>query len=361
MKKIDKYIASTVLWAFLVVAVVLLGLDFALTFIEQIKKVNDNYTLQSLLQVIMYRLPGKFAEYIPIAALIGTLMGLGTLAATSELTVMRAAGMPIWRIGLAACQPILLVSLMGMGISEFVAPAAEQKANLIEKFKGQQSGTFSLTGGVWLKANKDFVYIDAADDKGTLYGVNIFSPDHSEPAPLNQKQLKYTKNAVTAQHIQGSRWQLNDVTKTYFFPDRIETEKTATAEWNVSITPENLFLSSQEIETLSLSQLLNYQTFLRQEKLDASQYELEFWITALRPIASLALVLVALSSVFGPLRSSTMGGRIFTGVIIGLAFQNALNLFGRMSVAVGFPPLIGVSIPIIICLLAGIILVRRRG
>lgn len=361
MKKIDKYIASSVLWAFLIVSVVLLGLDFALTFIEQIKKVNDNYTIQSLLQVILYRLPGKLAEYIPIAALIGTLMGLGTLAATSELTVMRAAGMPIWRIGLAACQPILLVSLMGMGISEFVAPIAEQRANLIEKFKDQKSGAFSLTGGVWLKANNDFVYIDAADSNGTLYGIKIFSPDRDESAPQDQKQLKYTKSATTAQHIEGSTWQLNDVTETYFFPDRIETNSTASAEWNVSITPENLFLSSQETETLSLSQLLRYQTYLQKEELDASQYELEFWITALRPVASLALVLVALSSVFGPLRSSTMGGRIFTGVIIGLAFQNALNLFGRMSVAVGFPPLIGVSIPIIICLLAGIILVRRRG
>lgn len=353
MNRIDRYIGNSVLWGFLIVAVVLLGLDFALTFIEQIKKVNDNYTLQSLLQVILYRLPGKLAEYIPIASLIGTLMGLGTLAATSELTVMRAAGMPIWRIGFAACQPILFVSLMGMGISEFVAPAAEQKANLIEKFKNQASGTFSLSGGVWLKADNNFVYIDAADDTGTLYGIEIFAPEEQE--------LKYTRRAATAQHLQGSQWQLNDVTETRFFPDRIETKSLPNAEWTVSITPENLFLASQDPETLSLSQLLNYQTYLRQEKLDASHYELEFWITALRPVASLALVLVALSSVFGPLRSSTMGGRIFSGVIIGLAFQNALNIFGRMSIAVSFPPIIGVSIPIIICLLAGIILVRRRG
>lgn len=353
MKKIDKYIASSVLWSFLVVAVVLLGLDFALTFIEQIKKVNANYTLQSLLQVISLRLPGKLAEYIPIASLIGTLMGLGTLAATSELTVMRAAGMPIWRIGFAACQPIILVSILGMGISEFVAPIAEQKANLIEKVQDQKNGAFSLTGGVWLKADNNFVYIDAADNKGKLYGMQIFSPDGQE--------LKHVKNATSAQHIEGSLWQLNEVTETTFFPDRTQTTSKESSEWNINITPEHLFLASQEPETLSLSQLMSYQQYLHQQSLDGSQYELEFWIATLRPIASLALVLVALSSVFGPLRSSTMGGRIFSGVLIGLAFQNALNLFGRMSVAVDFPPAIGVSIPIAICLLAGIILMRRRG
>jgi lipopolysaccharide export system permease protein len=342
-----------VLWSFLVVTVVLLGLDFALTFIEQIKKVNDNYTIQSLLQVISFRLPGKLAEYIPISSLIGTLMGLGTLAATSELTVMRAAGMPIWRIGFAACQPIVLISLLGMGISEFVAPAAEQKANLIEKFQDQKSGTFSLTGGVWLKADNNFVYIDAADSTGKLYGMQIFSPDGTG--------LKNIKAAASAQHIEDSLWQLNDVTETSFFPDHIETSSQKSSEWKISITPEHLFLASQEPETLSLSQLMTYQQFLNQQSLDGSQYELEFWIAALRPIASLALVLVALSSVFGPLRSSTMGGRIFSGVLIGLVFQNGLNLFGRMSVAIDFPPAIGVSIPIAICLLAGILLMRRRG
>ncbi|MBJ7537973.1 LPS export ABC transporter permease LptG [Marinomonas transparens] len=353
MSKIDKYVANSVLWSFLIVALVLVGLDFTLTFIEKIKGVSDTYPIQSLLQVLMYRLPGKLAEYIPIASLIGTLVGLGTLASTSELTVMRAAGMPIWRIGLAACQPILLIALLGMSISEFVAPAAEQKANLIEKMQNQKDNAFSLTGGVWLKAENNFIYIDAADKTGKLYGIQIFSP--------NDQQLKSAKKAQTAQHIQGSEWQLNQVTETLFFTDHTEVKSLDKASWNVSIKPEHLFLASQDPDALSLSQLMSYQLYLSQQKLDSSQYELEFWMKALRPAASLALVIVALSSVFGPLRSSTMGGRIFSGVMIGLAFQNGLNLFGRMSIAANFPPLIGVSIPILICLLAGIILMRRRG
>ena len=178
MNKIDRYIASSVLWAFLIVIFVLLGLDYALTFIDKIKQVDDHYPISSLLQVLFFRLPGKLAQYIPIASLIGTLMGLGTLASTSELTVMRAAGMPIWRIGLAACQPILLVSLIGLAISEYVAPVAEQKANLIEQIRDQQDTNFALTGGVWLKADKKFVYINAADNTGKLYGIIVYTPEN---------------------------------------------------------------------------------------------------------------------------------------------------------------------------------------
>lgn len=353
MKKIDKYVSSTVLWSFLIVTLVLLGLDYALTFIEQIKKVDDNYTVQSLLQVLMYRLPGKLTEYIPIASLIGTLTGLGTLASTSELTVMRAAGMPIWRIGFAACQPILLISLLGTGISEFISPATEQKANLIESLQDQKANNFSLTGGAWLKVDNNFVYINAADKDGKLYGVQIFTPDG--------QHLKQIEKAKTAQHISGNHWELQSVQETVFLPDQIKTRNLNHLGWDVSIKPEHLFLASQEPDSLALSQLFTYQNYLKQQGLDSAQYELEFWEKVLRPAASLALVLVALSSVFGPLRSSTMGGRIFSGVMMGLAFQNGLNLFGRMSIAASFPPLIGVSIPILLCLLAGVFLMSRRA
>ncbi len=353
MNKIDKYVASSVLWAFLIVMFVLLGLDTAIGFIDQIKKVSDDYTVQSILQVLMFRLPGKFAEYVPISSLIGTLLGLGSLASTSELTVMRAAGMPIWRIGLSACQPIILVALIGMGVSQFVAPYAEQKANLVEKLQDQKQGNFSLTGGVWLKADNNFVYIDAADRDGKLYGVKIFSP--------KEQHLKSIIVAETAVHINNDDWLLDNVHETIFYPDHVEVKKLATEKWSVSIKPEHLYLASQDPDFLSLSELKSYQLYLESQKQDGSQYSLQFWSKALRPFACIALVLVALSSVFGPLRSSTMGGRVFSGVMIGLAFQNGLNLFGRMSVATGFPPAIGVSIPILICLISAILLMRRRG
>lgn len=353
MNKIDRYVASSVLWAFLIVIFVLLGLDYALTFIEKIKKVDENYPVSALLQVLLYHLPGKLTEYIPIASLIGTLMGLGTLASTSELTVMRAAGMPIWRIGFAACQPILLVSVIGLAISEYVAPVAEQKANLIEQIRDQEDTSFALTGGVWLKADNTFVYINAADNQSKLYGILIYKPE--------KQTLKSVVRAESAVHNQGDEWTLNKVKETVFFPDHIETHQYKTMPWSVSIKPEHLFLASQDPDSLSLSQLSSYQNYLESQNQDGSQYALEFWQKTLRPLGSLALVLVALSSVFGPLRSSTMGGRIFSGVMIGLAFQNGLNLFGRMSVAANFPPVIGVSIPIVICVAAAIYLMKRKG
>jgi lipopolysaccharide export system permease protein len=351
MRQLDAYIGKGVVWAFLAVAFVLLGLDYALTFIDQVKRVNQFYTISNLLEVLLLRLPGKFAEYIPIASLIGTLVGLGTLASTSELTVIRAAGIPLWRIGWSAIKPILIISIIGVGISEFIAPNADQKANLMVKLRKQKATDNIITGGVWLRSDNNYIYIGAADKKGTLYNMQIFSPD--------EQALKSTQNAKTAHHIKGDKWALNSVTSTRFYPDKIESDTIKQQDWEMSFKPEHLFLATQEPEALSLSQSISYQDYLNVQGLDTSRYQLEFWTKLLRPLASIALVIIALSSVFGPLRSSTMGSRIFSGVMIGIIFQNGLNLFGKMSLAANFPPLLGVLIPIGLCLIIGAFQLRR--
>lgn len=354
MGKLDRYIGNSVLMAVCLVAFVLLGLDFAITFIDEVKKINEQYTTAILMEVLALRLPGKLAEYLPVSSLIGTLIGLGALASTSEITVMRAAGIPLWRIGLSACKPVLLLSLMGLLIAEFVSPIAEQKANLVDKLQsGRTTSSFSITGGSWLKTDTDYVYIDAADQDGTLYKITIY--DRSDD------QLKSIKTAKTATQINDSEWLLQDIKSSSFYEDRIETNTQKEERWTSTLKSDYLYLSTQEPESLSLTQLNQYAQFLQQQGLNTGNYELEFWNKVFRPLSSLALVIVAISTIFGPLRSSTMGARIFSGVLIGLLFQNSLYITGRMSLVSSLPPLLGILIPILVCLAAGLYLLKKRN
>ena len=74
-----------------------------------------------------------------------------------------------------------------------------------------------------------------------------------------------------------------------------------------------------------------------------------------------SLVLIAISFVFGPLRQVTMGYRIFAGVLVGLVFSTAQDLLGPASVVFGFPPLLAVVIPTLVCAAIGLILLRRAA
>ena len=71
---------------------VLLALAGLFEFISQLEDTRGNYGVPQALLFTFLRLPQLAFEMLPIAALIGSLLGLGGLANNSELVVMRTAG-----------------------------------------------------------------------------------------------------------------------------------------------------------------------------------------------------------------------------------------------------------------------------
>jgi lipopolysaccharide export system permease protein len=100
-------------------------------------------------------------------------------------------------------------------------------------------------------------------------------------------------------------------------------------------------------------------TFLKNQHIKNAEYSLSFWQKLLKPLATASLVLVAISFIFGPLRSVTTGQRIFSGVVFGVLFELIQRLLGPSSLVFGFSPLFAVLLPITLCICIGIYLLRR--
>ena len=92
MSKLDRYIGGGVLMATLGVLLLLVGLDALTSVIDETDDIGDGYGFLDILVYVGYTLPRRIHEFVPFAALIGALIALGRLAASSELVVMRAAG-----------------------------------------------------------------------------------------------------------------------------------------------------------------------------------------------------------------------------------------------------------------------------
>ncbi|MFN3581786.1 MAG: LptF/LptG family permease, partial [Pseudomonas sp.] len=114
-------------------------------------------------------------------------------------------------------------------------------------------------------------------------------------------------------------------------------------------------------DVLPLRSIWQYQGYLADQELNNSQYWLAFWKKLLQPLTTLALVFVAISFVFGPLRSVTLGQRVFTGVLVGFSFRIIQDLLGPSSLVFGFSPLIAVLVPVGVLLLLGTVLMRRAS
>lgn len=128
MVKLDRYIGSSVFMAILAVLGIILGLATLFAFIDEMSDVSDTYTLMDVASYVLLTAPRRLYDMLPMAALIGCLIGLGSLASNSELTIMRAAGVSIGRIVWAVMKPMLVLMLVGLLIGEYIAPATENTA-----------------------------------------------------------------------------------------------------------------------------------------------------------------------------------------------------------------------------------------
>src|SRR5271167_2653695 len=58
--------------------------------------VRNSASLGTVVEIFLLTLPNMFTVTIPMAVLVGILLGLSRLAADSEITAMRAAGIGVW-------------------------------------------------------------------------------------------------------------------------------------------------------------------------------------------------------------------------------------------------------------------------
>ena len=112
MVKLDRYIGTQVFFSILAVLGIILGLALLFAFIDELGDVQGKYGLGEALSYVMLTAPRRAYEMLPMAALIGSLIGLGSLASNSELTIMRAAGVSIGRIVWAVMKPLLVLILV---------------------------------------------------------------------------------------------------------------------------------------------------------------------------------------------------------------------------------------------------------
>ncbi|WP_433886248.1 LPS export ABC transporter permease LptG [Pseudomonas vranovensis] len=353
MVKLDSYIGKSVLMAILAVLGIILGLASLFAFIDEMGDITDTYTLMDAGNFVLLTAPRRLYDMLPMAALIGCLIGLGSLASSSELTIMRAAGVSIGRIVWAVMKPMLVLMLAGILIGEYLAPVTENKAQADRSLAQGGGEAQSSKRGMWHRQGDEFVHINSVQPNGLLYGVTRYRFD-------NERHMQTSSFARRAQYKED-HWLLSDVTTTYFRGDHTEVVKTPEERWDVSVTPQLLNTVVVAPESLSITGLWDYIHYLSDQGLNNARYWLAFWTKVLQPMVTAALVLMAISFIFGPLRSVTLGQRVFTGVLVGFVFRIAQDLLGPSSQVFGFPPLLAVVLPAAICAVAGLWMLRRAG
>ena len=299
------------------------------------------------------RLPNRMYLFLPVAILVGGLMGLGSLAATSELTVIRAAGVAIPRIIFGAFKPILGLLIVALLASEFGLPQLSQQAETYRWEKLNQTHKTSLVkeSNLWLKQDNKVYSIDLAQDNGQLYGLNIFtlSPTWELVSLTSAKQAKFV----------APNWQLSQVRQIDFSSQNLTEEVIAQLEVNLPLEPERLALQALDTDELPLSRLRYFACYLQASGQPSGYYWLAFWKASLLPLTVFSVVLLGASFTFGPLRSVPAGTRVFHAVVIALGVKFAQDLLGPSTILWGISPIFAVLLPAAFCAILGMFFIYK--
>jgi lipopolysaccharide export system permease protein len=252
---------------------------------------------------------------------------------------------------LGVIKPILLISCFSLLLNQTGVPEAQQIARAL---KVADQGFKSFESGGWYRQPGEYIHVSAITPDGQILGVTR----HQFDKELRLKQTSFAKTGYYSNERQG--WFLEDVELTTLISDqRIEKGHLDEMFWSTELTEEMLRVILVPPVELPISGLSSYSSYLDDQGVDSTSYELALWNKLLQPFSIIALVMIGVAFIFGPLRGVTVGQRIITGVVIGLVFKFSQDLLAPASQVLGFSPLLAALLPIAISFAIALWLLSR--
>ena len=357
----DLYMARVLLGTVLLTWAVLLGLDVVMAVVTELNDVGTGrYGFGSAVAVVALSIPIRAYTLFPFAAVIGALMGLGQLAASSELTALRALGLSRRRLSLAVAGALAVLTLVMVVDGETLGPWGEKRADSLKASAKSNDMILAQYSGLWAREGDTILNAQAGQERGKddaryleLQGVRLYEF-------AKDGRLESIARAGTAVHHDGG-WLLHDVKRTWF-DQRSVTETEALEEhWASKLDETALAASVASPRYLPATELSHGIDYRKRNGLDASEYEEHYWGRWFYPLNVLALCLAAVPFAFGSLRSGGLGKRLFIGIVFALGFWLVQTQFVRLAGVYKFDFRIAYLIPPMIMLGVSAALFRRRS
>ena len=353
MKILDLYIGRNFLKFFAMIIVipgVLFGFFELLSELDVVGK--GSYTMADALLFIILTSPGRFLYLVPITALLAGIAALGRMADHSELVAMEAAGLSVLRISLSVLGASGVIMAVAVVSGELLVPPLEQNARIMRARAVSVRGVTFTQKGFWARRGSSFVHVAHLIGKDAAEDIDIFSFD--EKGSL--KTFVHAQNAV----ITGKdHWVLYNVTKKVVRGMAVETGTVDHLDLESFLSQDQVSALELPPETLSTPELLDYIQALEKSGQNADHYRLALWRKMSQPLSTGAMVMLALSFVFGSIRKRSAGLRITIGSFVGIALYFFDQITMHAGLMVGLNPAVVAFIPFLVITSLALIRLRR--
>jgi LPS export ABC transporter permease LptG/LPS export ABC transporter permease LptF len=327
---LDVYVATTYLRVLALAFVGMLGLFYVATFIDLSDKLfKGQATGRMLLEYLAYATPQYIYYVLPIAILVATLVTIGLLTKSSELIVMKACGVSIYRIALPLLACGGLASLLLFGLQESVMGQANRKAQQLNHvIRGGSPRTFDVLNRQWV-VGRD----------GRLYHYVFFDPRRRELNGLSiyefanrQWHVEGRTYAGQASYRGGAWTAVNGWVRRFDAASRV-TSYAPFAQQALTMEPADYFMTEQpDADRMSYRQLDRYIGELRTSGFNTVPYAVALQRKVSFPFVTLIMTLIAVPFAVTTGRRGALYG-IGVGIVLALAYWLLFSLFAAIGTA----------------------------
>ena len=283
--------------------------------------VRNSSTFTNVMEIFLFTLPNTFRVTIPMAVLVGVLLGLSRLAADSEIIAMRASGLGIGYFVKVASIVAIGGTLLGLANSLYIAPRANQAILEMEQALATSQASYEIVPRVFDEDFHNFVlYVqDVRGGTGASNWRQVFMADVSNP---NEPKITTAASAtVVNDGSQDLLMRLRNGAEHETVagqPEQYNVSSFTSTDRPFSLSPQgeiHLGRMDTAIYALPLGALI-----ARTHGPDPKRYQLELYNRFAFPAACLVLMLVGVPLGVASRRGGKSSGFVFTILLVFLYY-----------------------------------------
>lgn len=355
MKIIHRYILSQFLRNLFLSLVVLVALFLIFDFIDRLDNmVRAQADFGTIAQYFLLKMPFMTAIMMPIAALVSTLLTVGMLSRSLEITAMQSSGLTIRWIARPVFVSALLLSVFVLLLNEFVIPHTQRRTREIYNIdirKKDEKGTYNREN-YWWRSGSSFYSASMFDSRTSSiidFSEFVVTPEFKVVKRIDADQVDFVNPSLG--------WSMKDVIERSILPEgRVGTINHPALPLIINEVPEDFYQSKTDPFTMSFFELKDFIRTQEANGLSTKSYQADLHAKISFPFVVFVVVLAGLPFALLPARGGSLAPSFMAGIAISFAFYTVHSFSIAMGRAEFWPPMLAAWMAILVIGLIGFVL-----
>ena len=359
MKIRDRYITKTLLSYTSVVLLVWLSIYSFFNFLEELDSIGKaDYTTLEAIKYILLQMPELAYKQASPVILLGCVLGMGYLATTNQLVVLRVSGNSILKLTAITIKIALTFVIVILAFGEFFVPLASEEGEKVRAKALGQSFALQSREGFWIREGDNYINVINNIDGSSFTDVTIYqvSPSNKIETIITSESVDFVGTTTLAMK-NANIISLNEI------DNSIEITSNKRNNYNKIVSFDRDVIESlkKEPKELTTRKIYKHIQFLDDNKQASSIYKVELYKRLIKPVTLVAMILLAMLFIFGSNRDVSLGRKIFFGITLGLSFEMLSRVSGALSLSFSLSPLMSTVLPTLVIIVLAIVLLSRKS